>query len=77
MQFDRLSVTKGSVLVFKGELEVGHWEQFMDSLRERLAPLGLSDILIIHLGLDVEVEALDEVMMAQHGWVRAPCSEGT
>ena len=75
MQFDRLPVTRGSVLGFKGELDVGHWEQFMDRLRERLVPLGLTDILIVHLGLDVEVEVLDEGMMATHGWVRAPRPE--
>ena len=75
-RFERLEVTQGSVLVFRGELDVGSWDRFMDSLRERLAPMGLSEILILHLGSDVEVEALDEAMMAQHGWVRAPRPEG-
>ena len=74
-QVERLEVTAGSVLVFKGELTVADWERFTDSLRERLTPLGLRNILILHLGLDVELEVLDEAYMAAHGWVRAPRPE--
>ena len=33
-QVERLEVTPGSVLVFKGELTVADWERFTDSLRE-------------------------------------------
>lgn len=75
VEMEKLSVKKGDVVLFTGDITYSQWRQFGTYLNKALDEIHGHGhgILLIHAGVkgELKVEKLDEKHMKRYGWVRA------